>query len=64
MWEDKFSTLLNLALGGDESSDLVSSCFNPPRTIHLVLVFRRLDGPARWPESKGKAKISSLPVIY
>jgi len=49
-----------LALGGDESSDSVSSCFNPPRIILLVLVFRRLDEPARWPGSKGKAKNSCL----
>jgi hypothetical protein len=63
MWEDEVSTL-TLALGGNKSSDSVSSCFNPPRTILLVLVFRRLDESPRWPGSKGKAKNSYLCQRY
>jgi len=56
MWEDEVSTSLTLTLGGNKSSDSVTSCFKPQRTVLLVLVFRRLDGPARWPGSKGKTK--------
>jgi hypothetical protein len=63
-WEDEVSTLSTLALGGNESSDSVSSHFNLPKTVFLVLVFRRMDGPARWPGNKGKAKNSCLCQRY
>jgi hypothetical protein len=63
-WEDEVSTLLTLALV--EMSPLIQcpAALTHQEQFSWDFFFRRLDGPAKWPGSKGKEKNSCLCQRY